>query len=130
MSNWFHRLLNPHCSFCAAEREDNKYCAGCDAKGAEIEALKQERDRLLNHILNPISKQNSVQVDKDEDLQPIMPSNLPWKIRRRMLEENDRKQAEARKNAPKPDAEIAKENEELEKVLLDTSIPTEVALNG
>lgn len=130
MSNWFHRFFNPHCVHCIAERDENRYCAGCDAKGAEIQALKEERDRLLNHILNPVSKQNPIQTDKDEELAPILPASMPWKIRRRHLEEQDRAKAQAIKNAPKSDEEVAKENEVLEEVLLDTSVPTEVALNG
>lgn len=126
MLNWLHHLFNPHCEACELNKEADEICKACESKNAEIARLKEERDLLLNHIISPATQETRVN-EGAEELKPIKPNFVPWHIRRRMLEENDRSKAKAMNEAAKPDKKI----EELENELLrDPNIPTEVALGS
>jgi len=100
MANWFHRFLNPHCPDCKLDSQDKKVCQSCETLRMEIARLTSDNERLLNGLLD-----KSI-TSKEEPKVPIMlkpPSNVPWTVRRQMLEREDRERARLIKDAPKPE---------------------------
>ena len=108
MTNWFHRLFNPHCPHCYEEQLERSHCNTCQVLQLELASVKQERDKLLQRILNPPTESTMSKDDIDE-LKPILPKAIPWNVRRQMLEAEDREKARLMQNAPKPIDELEKE---------------------
>lgn len=95
--NWFHRFLHPHCPDCREEREDSKVCRSCETLKEQIESIRSENKRLLDRLLEkpaPEPEQKSVEITR--------PINIPWNVRKQMLEAEDRERAKLLRNAPKP----------------------------
>ena len=85
MINWFHKLFNPHCPDCITER----VCNTCEVLRHELEIIRLERDKLLSKLIDkPIEP-----VVEHTEVKPIMPHAIPWKVRRQMLEAEDREKA-------------------------------------
>lgn len=105
--NWIHRLLNPHCSDCKEEREDSLVCKSCETLKSQLDIANHDKERLLNRIL---AKPESEPVR--EPVEVTRPQNVPWNVRRQMLEREDREKAKLMNLAPKPIS-----TEELEKEL-------------
>ena len=106
MSNWIHRLFNPHCPHCVSDR----VCQSCETLKMEMERLRIENTMLLSKIL----EEKVVETER-KVAEPMkeMPRNVPWRVRQQMLEQEDRERAKLIKQAPKPDNSI----EDLEKEL-------------
>lgn len=115
MIGWIHRLLNPHCEHCLrlqliregkldildrldeAKREE-KNCESCDTLRRQLEIRNHEYEQLLQQILNPPKPE----VVQQKPVDVTRPTNVPWRLRRQMLETEDRKAAELMNKAPKP----------------------------
>ena len=97
MSNWIHRLFNPHCPHCKDEKIEDKLCSSCETLRAQLEIANYENKRLLDKILAE---------PKSEPSKPppeiTIPRNVPWSVRRQMLEAEDREKARLMREAPKP----------------------------
>jgi hypothetical protein len=124
---WIHRLLNPHCEHCAAERKeqielerlaridereeikDSTHCESCDTLRRQLEIRNHEYDLLLNRLL---AKPEPVVEDKTP-VEVSRPRNIPWRVRQQELEAADRERARLLKDAPKPVSELT--TDELEK---------------
>lgn len=89
--NWLHRLLNPHCESCMDEIRENRICNSCETLKSTVTRLQFENERLLNNLL--IKPIDEVKVFEKEELKPIMPNHVPWKVQRQMLEKEDRQKA-------------------------------------
>ena len=98
MTNWFHKLFNPHCPSCYENDKDNKVCQSCETLKIMLEQSNYEKKQLLDKLLNPIQSEKSVPVEYE----PIQPKNIPWAVRRQMLEAEDRIKAKLMKDAPVP----------------------------
>lgn len=97
MIKWFHHLLNPHCPDCREEREESRICNSCEVLKMECARLQIENDKLLNRILE---KPTPEPVPDTSDLKPINSGlHKTWNVRRQMLEQEDRKAAQLRKEA-------------------------------
>ena len=108
--NWFHHLFNPHCAHCREEKLENKRCASCEILTMELEKLRYDNAKLLEHILH---KPEEVKLLEPEvNLRAVLPQSIPWKTRKQMLENEDREKAKLLKNQP-TDAKL----ESLEKEL-------------
>jgi predicted DsbA family dithiol-disulfide isomerase len=106
MSNWFHRFFNPHCPDCIAE--STRICESCETLKTEIARISSENERLLNRLLNP----PTIHEEKKELSEVLkMPRNIPWNVRRQMLEAEDREKAKLMKEAPKPQSTTELEKE-------------------
>lgn len=111
MIKWLHHLFNPHCSECRDELEESRICDSCETLKLQISRLERENERLLNRIL-----EKPIEEPKQEitDLKPILPKMIPWRIRKQMLEEEDRVKAKLMRQSE----EVNKQStEELEKEL-------------
>jgi hypothetical protein len=99
--------LKPHCPDCKEERENSKVCSSCEILKQQLESVNYEKNRLLDRIMEkPIPEVVS------KPMEPTRPVNIPWNIRRQMLESEDREKAKLLAQAPKPIS-----TEELEKEL-------------
>jgi len=108
MSNWIHRLLNPHCPHCAEEYERDMVCPSCEILKQQLDVANLEIRRLLDKILE---KPQPESIKPPPEITP--PRNVPWSVRRQMLEAEDREKARLMREAPKPTVST----EELEKEL-------------
>ena len=93
MSNWFHRWLNPHCPDCIL------ICESCEVLKGQLEILNYTNKQLMDRILNPPVP---VTIPEPAQREVSIPKNIPWGVRRQMLEAEDRERAKLMKNAPVP----------------------------
>lgn len=115
MIKFFHRLLNPHCSEC---REDN-ICESCQTLRTQLELVNHDRKQLLSlieRLSNP--KVEYREPGPPSDIKPVQKTaNVPWRIQKGLLEAEDRKEAQLRREKAKEfSKKLSKEEvEELEK---------------
>lgn len=115
MLNFFHKLFNPHCPHCAEQKQEDKVCSSCETLKEQLAVANAEKKQLLDYVLMPDPNTIHHSPEKDDDeLQPIQPKVVPWRVRRQMLEDEDRKKALLEKEQK---AEQAKAIAELEKNL-------------
>lgn len=67
-------------------------CETCEVLRAQLDESNRERKELLHRLLD--SNKSEPLPEKVEELQPIRPVNIPWRVRQAMLEAEDRKQAQ------------------------------------
>lgn len=96
MANWLHRLFNPHCPQCLADKLEDVNPVVEELK-TELASLRYDRDRLLKHILDQ-SQPSSTNANLPNDFpneEPIRIGNkpMPFAVRRQMLEAQDRAEA-------------------------------------
>lgn len=91
---------------------EEKVCASCETLRQQLEIANYEKTQLLGKIL----KEPEPVKDAVEGPKISIPRNVPWNIRRQMLEHEDREKAKILRNAPKPEI-INKEIALLEKEL-------------
>jgi hypothetical protein len=122
MTNFFHKLLNPHCEQCKEEQEDKKFNIAIDVLQSEIASLRHEKQILLQALLpkeEPIYKESN-------SVPQIINKSKSWRVRQQMLEEADREKARAIQRS-KEDAKLAaKSTEELESELLGNDASAEI----
>ena len=89
---WLHHLFNPHCPACEADTA----CKTCSTLRELLEIEKFEKKQLLNHLLEPTTNSAPYEGEPKE----IRPKSIPWRIRKEMLETEDRERARilAKKN--------------------------------
>jgi len=91
MLKWLHHILEPHCSQCREEKQDNSVCASCETLKMQLEISNYEKKQLMDALLRP--QVASVTI-KDPILpEQIKPRTIPWAVRKQMLEAEDRVQA-------------------------------------
>jgi hypothetical protein len=83
---WFHHLFNPHCPTCAIE----KLCKNCDTLRDIIESERLEKARLLQLFIDKQTPMIEPVVKAPEALQP---KAVSWRIKKEMLEAEDRAKA-------------------------------------
>jgi hypothetical protein len=81
-------------------------CASCIVLKDALERSEVERRELLHKLINPPVP--TVVEEKEEEFQPITPQYTPWRVRQQILESEDRRAAQLRKDN-------AKEIEKLER---------------
>jgi hypothetical protein len=116
MFSFIHKLLNPHCEHCAAERKerleferlkhleerneikDDSICESCETLKRQLEIRNHEYELLLNRVL-----EKPAQVVEDKTpMELSRPRHIPWRVRQQELEAADRQRAELLKKAPQP----------------------------
>jgi len=121
MKHWFHHLFNPHCEECSR-------CKSCEILERELE-IERARFNLLLDKLNGTSRSVNEVIENDEtELKPIstLRKRVPFAVRQQMIEQNDMKTLHTLQDRWKEiheTVETAESNEELEKEILNTSIP-------
>lgn len=97
--------------------DDIQPCVNCEFLKDQLEENRIDRDKLLTALLSINSSPNVVVEKPLEDIKPIMPKEIPWRIRREMLEANDRDSARKKKLAEEIIKESARPIEDLEREL-------------
>lgn len=82
-------------------------CETCEVLRWQLAASERERRELLTKLLEK-DKPEPLSVEK-EDLQPIVPQFVPWRVRQQMLEAEDRRSAQLIRNRSKEIDELEKE---------------------
>lgn len=98
MLKWLHHIFNPHCPECREEREKETICPSCEILKVQVEKLTYDNEKLLNRIL----EKPEIETDKPR-VEITPPRNIPWNVRRQILEKEDREKARLMRDAPKPD---------------------------
>lgn len=83
-------------------------CNTCEVLRAQLDESNRERRELLNRLLEP-TKSEPLSTPTEE-MKPIQPQFIPWRVRQQMLEAEDHKKAQLMKDK-------AVEIEKLEKEL-------------
>lgn len=110
MWNWLSELLEiRHVS--NERKKELQICDSCEVLKLQLSIMNQNNQQLLNRILEkPVSEPATTQ----EEFQPINKHEIPFRVRREMLEKEDRARAKSLKLAAQPDsAEIDKLEREL-----------------
>jgi hypothetical protein len=102
-------LFNPHCEHCHEEKEDSKVCKSCETLKEQLESVNHEKNKLLERILERPVVETPAQPERKVSVPKV---NIPWNVRRQMLEHEDREQAKLLRDAPQPTS-----TEQLEKDL-------------
>jgi hypothetical protein len=116
--NYFHHLFNPHCEHC----KSLNFCSSCENLKEILNAERINNKRLLDTIIELTQPKSIPEPKSIEGVEPVRATNyVPWRVRKNMLEQQDRR-----------DAQITKEHgfkttEELEEQLLKDN---EVVKNG
>lgn len=103
---WLHQLFHVHCEQCKLDELQARECDSCDNLKIQLEAERQENERLLNHIITltgkPVNEQSS-------PAQPQIPigKTLSWRTQKALLEERDRETARLIRDSQRQDKEIA-----------------------
>lgn len=103
--HWLHHLFNPHCHICQKiqqeefdfERdqfEQSKVCRSCENLKMEL----AHSHRLNKELIDKLTEK-PLQVERDVVLTEDITRTLktPWKLKRQLLEEADRQEAEIRR---------------------------------
>jgi hypothetical protein len=71
-------------------------CASCEALRDQLVHERHEKNLLLQKVFELSSpKEEGPFIHKEpEELKPITPRTMPWRVRQQMLEAEDRKKAE------------------------------------
>lgn len=119
MIKFLHHLFTPHCPDCKADarelkeelkleraeqREDIEHshvCESCQTLTRQLEISNAEKERLLDKLLELTNPEK--QIITQEPARVSMPRAIPWNMRRQMLEAEDRRAAQLRRQAPKQD---------------------------
>jgi len=88
-------LVPPVCDTCAVLRD-------------QLERSELERRELLSRLLDRNKPESPIQEVKEE-LKPITPKYVPWRVRQQMLEAEDRRTAAIAKERDKQIEELEKE---------------------
>lgn len=93
--NWYKELINIRLEAEAIRinHEREKVCENC-----EYLKLQLEKAQLLNkELIDKLTKQETVNVVQEKVPVDLKPRNIPWNVRRQILEADDRKAAGLRK---------------------------------
>lgn len=116
IAKWWHHVTNPHCDICSDELHEARQCNNCETLRALLDAEKFEKKELLNHLLG-VNKV-SAPINSIELPQPVAPNHVSWRVRREMLEAEDRAAAKTLRDRQNELREQVKSTEELERELL------------
>ena len=87
-----------------------KPCETCEVLRLQLDESNRERRELLHRLLDKDKPEPPASVPTEE-LKPITPQYTPWRVRRQMLESEDRKTAQLMQDKKKEIEELEKELE-------------------
>jgi|SRR6185295_4826251 len=116
MIKWLHHLFNPHCDECRLEKQENKICSSCETLKLELEAERYNNRQLLDSVLKHLNPEPVVAPVVEE--KQYVPRAVSWRVKKEMLEAEDRRAAQVMKQKKSEIYESSKSTEQLEKELL------------
>lgn len=131
MFNFFHRLFNPHCEHCREKEELDAHCETCEVLKQELAFLRQERNILLDKLLNKDIVDQSADKEVDlENFKSLRPTHVPWAVRKQMLENEDRQQAKLMRDKKKEIPQVKTEGVQLTVKEMESVIGEDDAVSG
>jgi hypothetical protein len=96
-------------------------CPTCEVLQIQLDAANREREKLLNTLLWAEKVKPVETPATSEELKPVLPQYIPWRVKQQMYEAEDRRKAELMRAKQKEMAEtktpvsesVAKLEEEL-----------------
>jgi len=88
-------------------RLDPVSCTTCEVLRDQLDKSEVERRELLARLLEKDKPEPSIQ--PAEEMKPITPQFIPWRVKQQMLEAEDRQRAKLMKDRTKEIAELEKE---------------------
>jgi len=82
-------------------------CNTCEALRHQLASSERERRELLQRVLTP--PEPIIEPEPKEEYKPVTPQFIPWRLRKEMLEAEDRKKAQLMQEKNKEIAELEKE---------------------
>jgi hypothetical protein len=83
-------------------------CNSCEVLRSQLDESNRERRELLKRILEPPEPITTRPAEADE-LTPITPKYVPWHVRQQLLEAEDRKAAQLKRDKDKEIKDLEKE---------------------
>lgn len=74
-----------------SEYEKPKFCESCETLKLQLSIANEEKKQLLNRLLEKPEPEQRPDVS---ELKPIQTAQVPWNVRRQMLEAADRRRAQ------------------------------------
>lgn len=82
-------------------------CEVCEVLRGQLERSERERHELLVRLLDPPGE---VRVNTpEEEIKPIKPQHIPWRVRQQILEQEDRHKAKVMRDKVQEIADLEKE---------------------
>lgn len=106
MFAWLRELLEIRAEF----RERKKICPSCEALKEMLATANYEKKQLFDKLM---LEKPPVVDEKPPEMTQVQPRMIPWRVKRQLLEQEDRKKAELLRNAPKPDTDVKDLEQEL-----------------
>lgn len=95
-----------------AERDERKqnlnFCSACETLKLQLALANDERRVLIDKLTS--SPQAEEKVTETSNLKPMLPSRMPWNVRRQILEREDRAAAKIQKQNAEVLTNAAKES--------------------
>lgn len=91
--------------------DETPVCNTCEVLREMLERSEHERRELLLKILERDKPEPIIQQAKKEEFTPIQPHFVPWRVRREMLEQEDRHAASILRQRQKDIEDLEKELE-------------------
>ena len=91
-------------------RREARICQSCEVLKELLAAERHDKQQLLNKLL----ADPTPEVKNETPIEITRPKVMPWRVKRQMLEAEDRAKAASMRNAAKPDSEIETLEKELD----------------
>lgn len=91
-------------------KHEQVVCENCEVLKEILAAERYDKQQLLKKLLAEPAKE----VESVEPIEITRPKIMPWRVKRQLLEAEDRKKAELLRNAPKPDVDVKDLEKELD----------------
>jgi len=82
-------------------------CQSCEILRDQLEKVERDRSELLSRLLD--KPKIEPLPEKQEEYKSIQPPFVPWRVRQQMLEAEDRKSAQLKKDRTKEIADLEQE---------------------
>ncbi len=102
MFKWWHELTNPHCLHCTEQAREDKHCNTCEVLRNQLESSNLERQQLLQRLLYKDIEPTTLDEQYPKETPKI---NIPWAVKKQMLENESRERAKILRDTIKPDIE-------------------------
>ncbi len=101
MLKWIHHLFNPHCPECKLDRQDEQFNPLVETLRSELASARHQNEQLIKQIIALTSPIIAAPITESQQAPvPLDAKTIPWRVKRQMLETEDRQKAEVlrRKN--------------------------------
>lgn len=112
MFGWLREFFEIRADFRAKNLEiahESKVCQSCETLKELLAAERYDKQQILNKLL----REPEPVIENQAPMEITRPKIMPWRVKRQLLEAEDRKKAELLRNAPKPDTDTADLEKEL-----------------